>query len=932
MQGEPQPHLKRGRFQDYTTSPSTNTPCGDDKGSNSSLVLAAGDTELQSLSFPNSFQDVNLVAYQNGYDFGNVDYTTPYNTQDDPTTGFLYPTPWPFDIPRHVNPLLDAPLWTVDAKRSTMEEISNVHPADFVALALQTTDCKTILSDVVQAKLSIGLRTLEDFLKTAVMALRTAGIAIITYNATRGVIQLRGPAKAAQQARLKLQGILDILLHRAGLQVMKRSSTRWSNAFADEIRSISTKRVHKRLTTGKQLRTFAVRPEDRDLVHAWNDIISPSLPIILGPRIGRSYSVNLVRLGFSELSARPYIRIQSPRLQSPYVKKEIREAISALCDKDGLPRVQLRFSTGSLKLLATILNGLLSRDQKQDEAEVEDIYDASESDDDVQEFPYHKRYWEYPGSGASIGLRCTRNVSATLGGYIAVDEEPYLLAIDHFITKSKENCSSPLADQLVLTSPSLFDVDDMSAQLLQSIQGVRAHISSLCKDLGVHELSRDNLPEPVKELQRTEESLRELRGELEKSDDEFELGKLAHRFRTVSRSATFLNPSLSQPSKRVDHRMDWALFSVNKRQGENRHRYRYENDSMALTSNNPRGDGGRCQATCDPEPNMKVYFVGQRSGRQRGVINTFLTTVCMDDGIVTEEWSIIVQRDRPQEEWQAGDSGAWVYREDNDKLVGQLWGLQEDLLVFTPIHVVFADIKETLEATNVRLHPGFGISEPIPTNIIANTTNTIQICEVKVKTKMPRKLRGYNLGTIPLIKSGRTNPPVRPSISFVMENSTATPQATNERTQYPTPKLTFSPSYPSDHEFGPPTPTSSPGPTSQPKFAPLLTGLEPESDQTPVMIRPEHEDENYGRSFDHLDLLVDPVPPPSKGDLRYHMSQSERMLVGYLRGIGERTTSGGPPWSKARSKPLGMVSKSHTWPVATDRMGLQLLSKVVPLM
>ncbi|MCJ1437736.1 hypothetical protein MMC27_007123 [Xylographa pallens] len=796
-----------------------------------------------------------------------------------------------------------------------MEEISNVHPADFVALALQKTD---------------WLQTLEKFLKTAVIALQTAGIAFITYNTTRGVIQLRGPARAAQQARLKLQDILNNLHHRAGLQVMKRSSTRWSNAFADEIRSISTKRIHKRLITGKQLLTFAVKPEDGGLIHAWNDIISPNLPDILGRLIGQSYSVNLVRLGLSELSARPYIRIQSPRLQSPYVKKEIQEAISALCDKDGLTRIQLHFSTGSLKLLAGTLHGSLLRGQKQDEAEVEDAYDASESDDDVQEFPYHKRYWEYPGSGASIGLRCTRSVSATLGGYILVDGESYLLAVDHFIAKSKENCSSPLADQLVLTSPSLFDVDDMSAQLLQSIQGVRAHISSLCKDLGVHELSRDNLPEPVKNLQRTEESLRELRGELEKCDEEFELGKLAHRFKTISRGAAFPNCSSSCPSKRVNHRMDWALFSVNKRQGENRHRYRYENGSMALTSKNPRGDGRLCQATCDPELNMKVYFIGQRSGRQRGLINTFLSTVYMD-GIVTEEWSIIVQRDRPQEEWLPGDSGAWVYREDNDKLVGQLWGLHEDLLLFTPIHVVFADIKETLEATHVRLHPGFGISEPIPTNSIASSTNTIQICEVK-KTKMPRRLKGYNLGTIPLIKGGPTNPLVRPSISFVMDNSTATPQATTERTQSPTPKLSFSPSYPSDPEFEPPTPTSSPGPTSNPRLEPLLTGFKQKSDQTPVMIRPEHEDGKYGRFFEQLDLLVGPVEQSSKGDMRYHMSQDERMVVGFLRDIGERTTSGKIPPLKARSKPLGMVSKSYTWPGGADRMGLELLNKVIPLM
>ena len=766
-------------------------------------------------------------------------------------------------------------------------------------------------------------------------ALRTVGVAFITYNTTRGAIQLRGPARAAQQVRLKLQDILNFLLHRAGLQVMKRSSTRWSNAFADEMHSNPTKRVGEHETAGKQqLHTFAVRSEDKVLINAWNDIISPVLPSILGPRIGRSYAVNLVRLGSSEVSARPYIRIQSPRLLSPYLRKEIREAIRNLCIKGGLASIQLRFSTGSVKLLATDLNQSLSGGQKQDEVEAEDAWEAIESDDDVQEFPSHKRYWKYPGSGASIGLHCTRSVSATLGGYISVDGRPYLLAVDHFIDKSKEICSSPLVDQLVLTSPSLSDVDDMSAQLFQSIQGVRAHISSLCKDLGKHELSRDNLPEPVKDLQRTEEALRELRGELEKTDEEFELGKLAHRFRTISRGATFPTPSASRPSKRVNHRMDWAMFGVNERQGENRHRYRYENDTMALTSDRLTGDGRLCQATCDPEPDMKVYFVGQRSGRQRGTVHRLLSIVCMD-GVVTEEWSIIVHRNRPQEEW-SGDSGAWVYREGNGKVVGQLWGLQDGLLLFTPIHVVFADIRDTLEANHVGLHPGFGIPEPIPVTSIANSTNTIQICEVKDKTKMPRRLGGYKLGTIPPIKSRPANPSVRPSVSsnIEMEDSTTKSQTTTERTQSSTPKLSFSPSYPSDLELEPPTPTSSPCLAKPSYVKPLPSGLNEAADPTPVMIRPADEDERYGQSLDHLDQLDSLLSPPTKsGDLHDGSTQGDSILIHFLLGDqAEQKRSNKPPSLKDKYRLLlRKASKSYTWPVTTDHMGLKLLNEAIPM-
>ena len=138
LQEEPQPHLKRGRYQDSTTSPSTNTPGRNDKGPNSSILLAAGDTGVQSLCFPNSFQDSNAVAFPTGYSSGysnHITLSSQYNLYDDSTTDYPSFTSWPFEIPRQADDLLlDSPLWRCETNYSTTQEISNVHPADFVAL------------------------------------------------------------------------------------------------------------------------------------------------------------------------------------------------------------------------------------------------------------------------------------------------------------------------------------------------------------------------------------------------------------------------------------------------------------------------------------------------------------------------------------------------------------------------------------------------------------------------------------------------------------------------------------------------------------------------------------------------------------------------------------------------------------------------------
>ncbi|MCJ1384205.1 hypothetical protein MMC17_007321 [Xylographa soralifera] len=911
---EPQPHLKRGRYQDSTAGPSTNTPARDNKSPNSSTVLVAGGPGIQSLCVSNSFQDMNAVAYQNGYSSEYFDYTalsSIYNPYDDTTTGLLSSTTWPVEIPHPVDPLLDAPLWRFEINDSTMQEISNVHPADFVAL--QRID---------------GLRNLENFLKSAVTTLRTTGIAFITYNTTSRTIRVQGPAEAARKAKQKLEDILQHLYGKADLQVVLRPYMKWSNAFANTMRSRSKKHVCMQNGVSRpQIQTYALRPEDDALISAWMEFMLPSLPAILGPRVGKNYSASLVRIGSSELSTRPCIRIQCPLSQSSYVQQEIREAIRALCNKAGVSQIRLSFSTGSLTLLAgPPRDRSSSHRQVQNEDREEEVFDdTDEGHKDVRDFPYHKRWWKYPGPGASIGLRCTRSVSATLGGYILVDSQLFLLTVDHFIDRSQENRYDPTkGDQLELTSPSLSDVDDMSEELQQTMTDIRAQIA---QDIGSQDLSFDNLPSHIMDLQRTYESLNQLRKELDKTDEEFELGKVEHRFSTIVRTSTFKNPSSGMQTYLVNHRMDWALCSTNHRRGENRHRYRCVNGVVNTDSDNPMGDGELCQETCDPEPGVSVYFVGQRSGRQRGRVSSAITLVSLD-GVDSQEWSLETQREHPQEEILPGDSGAWVYREDNDMLMGQIWGLQDNLFLFTPIRDIFADIKESLGAANVRLHPGYARCGPAPISNFssaASTTNTKKICEVKQIA--PHKPRGYSFASIPHIRTKENQSPFLPGISsFVWKDEpmVGSSSTSGRRTVSPTPNLSFSPMSPSRDDFAL-SPSPPPRLMLQYKLRSPSPDVKPPPSETAIMVRVEDEGQKYGRRGDRQEQLAPTSQEPTEcrnlNDIDMgHLCGDDRKDIGIMRHS-----------PLPRSSPLSSISKSYTWPVTTDRMGLKLLSKVIPL-
>jgi hypothetical protein len=100
---------------------------------------------------------------------------------------------------------------------------------------------------------------------------------------------------------------------------------------------------------------------------------------------------------------------------------------------------------------------------------------------------------------------------------------------------------------------------------------------------------------------------------------------------------------------------------------------------------------------------------------------------------------MVVPKDKQQEgDNYYGDSGAWIIRDSDNALVGLLWGWINGQLIFTPITDVFADIKDTLNATEVCL-PGLSTA-PNPDGL---TVSVAARRTCRIKEQGPRKPKSY---------------------------------------------------------------------------------------------------------------------------------------------------------------------------------------------
>ena len=512
-------------------------------------------------------------------------------------------------------------------------------------------------------------------------------------------IKLAGDAETIERAKAFLQHIMSGISEKAGSKYLLQ----WS----PEAESISSPRAYicdaPKIQGGDNgeppVKVFAIKPkDDGELVRIWMNSILPALPDILSQGVGGTYAASLVRRGSSDLTANPCIQIESPYIPGPENRASIEEALNKICHANGQRRgIQVLFTKGRLQKLF----------QGPDS-------DTGGEDSDQQFLHFNlNRPCTKPGMGASLGLMCSTKVSATLGGYILVDGLKYILTSDHFVERSRDttiNGGVVMENQNTLVSPSLADLAQMAECLEQTERDFKAKTKSQWqkylgdRDIQPSELDTVLFPERVADVIKFKH-IRELLNQVKKPHEDFTLGKVFRRSKEPRRAldAQALGPDFADRANLANlmRSMDWAMCQVNHRAGENRPKYRSNDDAKAASyiHESTRADEPVeiCHEICDIDPAAQVYYVGQKSGHREGTVNGVPALICINT-VKSHEWFILGSKGQLiQRQSVEGDSGAWVIRKYDNQLMGQVNAYSSGQIFFTTIKDIFADIQDQFD-------------------------------------------------------------------------------------------------------------------------------------------------------------------------------------------------------------------------------------------
>lgn len=588
----------------------------------------------------------------------------------------------------------------------------------------------TLTSTNDSADLRSGFQDIASHLRTTdVDSLCTPAIPI-TYNPKSETITLTGPKSEIERAKTKLQGLLDISSNQWGEKYLVSSHADMEyESLRSRYRPLESQ-CSSCNTDSERVRVFPIVPKNHPLlVSIWFRCLLPALPDILRPILGGNYTASLIRRGRSRLLAPPCIQIESPYPTGLATQDIIKESLNHICEKEHHPAISVRFVQGTVRKLSS--------------GEEDDINTTVE-DADSQRLRFNlSRPCSKPVMGDSVGLLCSKKVSATIGGFVLVDSDKYMLTSDHFVTTSQEpvNRDGDHVDLEILEtliSPSRYDLNDMESCLKQSLRDLDSQINSLMPKIhGDQEIPADCLSThsflaaELCEMLARKRDITCLLNQVTKPTLEYAVGTVFRRS-LEERTASIpkdLADLLSVETPELKYHMDWSLCKLKNQTGENRHKYRSTQDAKKddYIDEADRGSqpGEVCHKTCDAESGIAVFYVGQGSQHRNGMVN--LPMLVSTNSCITHGWAIMdPEGESIKYSHVAGDSGAWVIRRSNNELMGQVyaWGNTGQVL-FTPIKVIFDDLEQLCE-TDITLPPGLPdpgqpASETIPLCAVQNT-------------------------------------------------------------------------------------------------------------------------------------------------------------------------------------------------------------------
>ena len=535
----------------------------------------------------------------------------------------------------------------------------------------------------------------------------------INYNPVKETITLTGFSKQTiEEAKQELQKLLaNISEHWGGKYLLTSHSDVQPESLGYQASAHNPSGAHGANNSARE-KVFPVIPkEDRRLVELWFKHLLPRLPKILSPKLGGTYTASLVRRGADVTVAEPCIQIESPCIPKQKVQGIITDLLKEICDKSKFRMIKLRFSQGSIKKLT---GGANETD--------EDVADGCSAHQQLK-FSLFRPYSK-PGMGASLGLLRSKKVVATLGGYVLVGGKKHMLTSEHFIERSLEQADigGDDMDEEPLTSPSRHHLYWMENSLKQNMRDIESEIDRLTSStFGDQDISSDDLGiQTIGEKMKERETFKTLLGQVNKPPAEYAIGSVFKRsteprISAIPKSIADIS-HLGNNQRFTAYHMDWALCRLNDEAAENRHKYRTSADAEAdfyiEEKDHVNQPGDTCYQTCSAEAGSQVYYVGSGSMHREGIVN--LPSLASRDSIETLDWAIRDPDDQQLTyEQVTGDSGAWVIRQHDNALMGQIHSHSGNQIFFTPIDIIFEDISKACK-TEISLPPCPYDPGPIP--------------------------------------------------------------------------------------------------------------------------------------------------------------------------------------------------------------------------
>ncbi|MCJ1326587.1 hypothetical protein MMC10_003252 [Thelotrema lepadinum] len=526
----------------------------------------------------------------------------------------------------------------------------------------------------------------------------------ITYNVRKNSLTLRGNPNGMAQAMDLLKKNLQFISERQGLEFLTRSSGHRRSGkrgrFFNFTRSTSSK-ASQQTNNEEKGKVFAFHAQENpDEFKTWKDVLMPELPAVLNDFVGRNYCACLIRLGADEFDAEPCVQIETIHPLGPETQRSIFARVQSLVKLHKRQSIQIVFAPGSFVQLglstATGYSSLKGEDKGR------------------YQFSYN-RPWPRPGMGAAVGMRYSDNISGSLGGFLQIKDKLCILTCAHMVSEAwnEGEANQQQSGRKELVSPPQDVLDYLDEWLRTDIHEGRAIISKDLAKLAEDKISQggdgDIAPEELGTSFTTNQGLAlmnkdDIRWQFRSQADNgpVVIGTFLKKREQPRESGTLRRTFGKTPGIEGKVFVDWAVHEA-KIDGTNRHRFQSADDAwMAMEPGSSAAEGHLCEDTCDPSDDADVHYVGRTSGHRKCVVNS-APMICDYNGYKFNSWFALQSGKTIDDREVQGDSGSWLIRDSDNKVLGQLIGWCNGKLIFTPINDIIDHIKEICGTEEVYL-------------------------------------------------------------------------------------------------------------------------------------------------------------------------------------------------------------------------------------